>query len=168
MKLTSYARLLAYAGLAALLSNLAYGSAFSDSVSNGFMAINDFFESNQYEAYASIMDFMFFSLLFISVYLIGVRYGLRQAAKPEKAIAILLGILTAFLLVSSGFSIGKLVPYAGWLMFFLLFLVVWLALKGVKNKFYRLVLALLVVLLIVALMNGYFEDLAIRPEEAVE
>ena len=159
--------LLAYCILAAVLSTLSHAGALGDSVSNGLIAVNDFFESNQYEAYASIIDFMFFSILFISIYLIGVRYGLRQVSKPEKTIAVLLGLLTAFLLVSSGFSIGSLLPFVNWILNFLLFSIVWFALKGVQNRFYRFILALLIVLLVIALLSGYFEDLTITPEESV-
>ena len=158
----------AYFILAVALSSLSHAGALGDSISNGLMDVNDFFESNQYEAYASIIDFMFFSILFISIYLIGVRYGLRQVSKPEKTIAVLLGVLTAFLLVSAGFSIGNLLPYVNWILYFLLFSIVWFALKGVQNKFYRFILSLLIVLLIIALLSGYFEDLTIVPEEVAE
>ena len=168
MKLKGYAkRWFIYLGLAVLFSTLSYASALGDSVSKGLIALNGFFESNQYEAYASVIDFTFFSVLFISIYLIGVRYGLRQVTKPEKTIAVLLGLLTAFLLVSSGFSIGHLLPYVNWILYFLLFFIVWVALKGVQKKFYRFVLALLIVLLIIALLSGYFENLTAVPEESV-
>lgn len=168
MKIGKYSkRLLIYLGLAALYSTLSYAAPLSDSISNGLIAVNNFFESNQYEAYASIIDFMFFSILFISIYLIGVRYGLRQVSKPEKTIAVMLGLLTAFLLVSAGFSIGNLIPYVNWVLYFLLFLVLWFVLKGVQSKFYRFVLALLIMLLIIALMSGYFEDLTLSTEESI-
>lgn len=168
MKLMGYTkRLLIYLGLSFMLSTFSYASALSDSVSNGLIAINNFFESNQYEAYASIIDFMFFSALFISIYLIGVRYGLRQVSRPEKTIAVLLGLLTAFLLVSAGFSIDNLIPYVNWILYILLFSIIWFVLKGVQSKFYRFVLALLIVLLIIALLSGYFEDLTLSTEESI-
>ena len=160
-------KMLAYSGLLIMFSTLSYASALSGSISNGLIAINNFFESNQYESYATIIDFFFFSVLFISIYLMGARYGFRQLAKPEKTIAVLLGLLTAFLLVSSGFSIGSLLPYVNWIVYFLMFSVIWFALKGVQNKFYRFILTLLISLLIIALLSGYFEDLAITPEESV-
>ena len=168
MKLMGYTkRLLIYLGLSFMLSTFSYARALSDSVSNGLIAINNFFESNQYEAYASIIDFMFFSALFISIYLIGVRYGLRQVSRPEKTIAVLLGLLTAFLLVSAGFSIDNLIPYVNWILYILLFSIIWFVLKGVQSKFYRFVLALLIVLLIIALLSGYFEDLTLSTEESI-
>ena len=160
-------KLLVHFGLWIMLSTFSYANTLSDSISNSLMVINNFFESNQYGAYASIIDFMFFSMLFISIYLIGVRYGLRQVSKPEKTIAVLLGLLTAFLLVSSGFSLGNLIPYVNWILYFLLFLIIWFALKGVQNKFLRFILALLIVLLIISLLSGYFEDLTVIPEEGV-
>ncbi|MBI4451904.1 hypothetical protein HY637_00610 [Candidatus Woesearchaeota archaeon] len=161
------ARLLVYIGALAAFSILSYAGTLGDSLSEGMISINNFFESNQYEAYASIIDFMFFTLLFVSVYLIGARYGFKQLSKPEKTIAFLLGVLTAFLLVSSGFSIGNLIPYVNWILYFLLFLIIWFVLKGIHSKFWRFVATALILLLIIALLSGYFEDLTVIPEEEV-
>ena len=125
--------------------------------SNALVSFNDFFASNQYQAYAQIIDFIFFSLLFISVYMIGARYGLKQIGKPEKVFVIVVGILTSFLLVSAGFSVTFLVPYIQWLLYFFLFTAIWLILKGIKSKLLRFLLALLITFLIVALLSGSFD-----------
>ena len=125
--------------------------------SNALARMNEFFASNEYQAYAQTIDFIFFSLLFISVYMIGARYGLKQIGKPEKVLVVVLGILTSFLLVSAGFSVALLVPYVQWLLYFLLFTAIWLVLKGIKSKFLRFVIALLIAFLIVVLLSGSLE-----------
>ena len=127
-----------------------------DDFSNALVSFNNFFTSNQYQTYAQIIDFVFFSLLLISVYMIGARYGLKQIGKPEKVFVVVLGILTSFLLVSAGFSVTFLVPYIQWLLYFFLFTAIWLILKGIKSKLLRFLLALLMTFLIVALLSGSF------------
>ena len=147
--------------IAALIANVLFfaasaHAALTDDFSNALASFNNFFASNQYRAYAQIIDFIFFSLLFISVYMIGARYGLKQIGKPEKVFVVVLGILTSFLLVSAGFSVTFLVPYIQWLLYFFLFTAIWLILKGIKSKLLRFLLALLMTFLIVALLSGSF------------
>ena len=127
-------------------------------ISDALMKINNFLSSGQYEAYSQIIDFLFFTLLFISIYMIGVRYAFREVTKPEKTIAVVLGILTSLLLVLGGFSIISLLPYAQWIWYLLLFMVIWFLLKGIKSIGVRFVIALLITLFIIALLSGYFED----------
>ena len=137
-----------------LSATLSFAS-LSDDLSNGLMSVNDFFASNQYQTYAQIIDFIFFSFMFISVYMIGARYGLKEVKRPEKVLAIVLGILSSFLLVSAGFSVTLLVPYIQWLLYFLLFTAIWLLLKSMKSKLLRFLIALLLTFLIVALLSGF-------------
>jgi len=158
-------KLIVYGIFLMLLPTLSYADALTDNISEALLKINNFLDSNQYEAYANLIDFVFFSLLFVSVYLIGARYGFRELGKPEKTIAVLLGFLTAFLLVSGGFSIIELIPYVSWIVYFLIFLVVWLVLKGIHSKFGRFLLALIITLIIIALIGGYFENLDVVPLE---
>lgn len=140
-----------------LLFAAAANAGISSDFSDGLARMNEFFASNQYQAYAQTIDFIFFSLLFISVYMIGARYGLKQIGKPEKVFVVVLGVLSAFLLVSAGFSVALLVPYVQWLLYFLLFTAIWLVLKGMKSKFLRFLIALLLAFLIIVLMSGSFE-----------
>ena len=121
-----------------LLSTLTYAKPFTDAFTGGLTQINDFFANEQYKAYTTAIDFFFFALLFISVYMIGVRYAFKEVKKPEKVIAILLGLMTAFLLVLGGFSATILLPYIHWLLYTLLFIFYWWLLKGIKSKFWRL------------------------------
>src|SRR3989338_6670116 len=143
-----------------LLSTLTYAKPFTDAFTGGLTQINDFFANEQYKAYTTAIDFFFFALLFISVYMIGVRYALKEVKKPEKVIAILLGLMTAFLLVLGGFSATILLPYIHWLLYTLLFIFYWWLLKGIKSKFWRFILALLLTLLTIGLIQGLFDALS--------
>ena len=143
-----------------LLSATAYAKPFTDAFKGGLMQINDFFAGEQYKPYSQAIDFFFFALLFISVYMIGVRYAFKEVKKPEKIIAIVLGLMTAFLLVLGGFSATILLPYIHWLLYTLLFILYWWMLKGVKSKFWRFILALLLTLLTIGLIQGLFGALS--------
>ena len=143
-----------------LLSTLTYAKPFTDAFTGGLTQINDFFANEQYKAYTTAIDFFFFALLFISVYMIGVRYAFKEVKKPEKVIAILLGLMTAFLLVLGGFSATILLPYIHWLLYTLLFIFYWWLLKGIKSKFWRFILALLLTLLTIGLIQGLFDALS--------
>lgn len=157
--------LVIYAILLIAFSTLSYADAITDKFSEALLKINNFFESNQYEAYVNVIDFGFFSLLFISIYLIGARYGFKQLGKPEKTIAVLLGFLTAFLLVSGGFSIAGLIPYMHWALYILLFSITYAILKGVPNKFWRFVFALAITFMIIWIALGYLDALEVTPIE---
>ncbi|MBI2649954.1 hypothetical protein HYX04_01430 [Candidatus Woesearchaeota archaeon] len=142
-----------------LLSSIAYAKPFTDAFRGGLLQINDFFAKEQYKPYSQVIDFFFFSLLFIAIYLMGVRYAFKEVKRPEQVIAILLGLMTAFLLVLGGFSLTILLPYMQWILYVLLFILYWWLLKGIKNKFWRFVLALLLTLLTIALFQGLFDSL---------
>lgn len=140
---------------------LTISSAYAEtdeSFADVLVKINDFFENEQYAAYAKIIDFFVFSLLFISVYLIGVRYAFKQVNKPEKVIALVLGFMSAFLMVSQGKSVIALLPYIDLLLYTFLFIVIWLLLKGIKSKFLRFIIALMITLIAAALLSGFFES----------
>ena len=132
-------------------------ASLSDSFSNGLITFNNFFASNEYQNYAQIIDFAVFSLLFISAYMIGAKYGLKQIGKPEQVFIVVAGILSSFLLVSAGFSLAFLVPYIQYLLYFILFTAIWLLLKGIKSKFLRFLIALLLAALIVGMLSGSFD-----------
>ncbi len=139
-----------------LLSTTTYAKPFTDAFTGGLTEINNFFANEQYKPYAKTIDFFFFALLFIAIYMMGVRYAFKEVKRPEQVIAILLGLMTAFLLVLGGFSATILLPYLHWLLYTLLFILYWWLLKGIKNKFWRFVLALLLTLLTIALIQGLF------------
>ena len=87
--------------------------------------------------------------------MIGVRYAFKQLNKPEKLIAVVLGLMSALLLVAQGKSILSLVPLIALFLYFLLFTLIWWLLKGIKSKLARFVLALLLTLLIILLIEGW-------------
>src|SRR3989338_5062509 len=143
-----------------LFSTITYAKPFTDAFRSGLIQINDFFSKEQYKPYATAIDFFFFALLFISIYMMGTRYAFKEVKKPEKVIAILLGLMTAFLLVLGGFSATILLPYIAWILYTLLFILYWWLLKGIKNKFWRFILALLLTLLTIGLIQGLFGTLS--------
>ncbi|MBI2559169.1 hypothetical protein HYW20_07655 [Candidatus Woesearchaeota archaeon] len=142
--------------LVVVLSSTAYAKPFTEAFKGGLIEINNFFEQENYKPYSKTIDFVFFSLLFISIYMIGVRYAFKEVKRPETLIAVLLGLMSAFLLVLGGFSATILLPYLNWLLYTLLFILYWWLLKGIKNKFWRFILALLLTLLTIALVQGLF------------
>ena len=142
-----------------LFSITAYAKPFTDSFRGGLIQINDFFASEQYKAYAAAIDFFFFSFLFIAIYMMGARYAFKEVKRPEQVIVILLGLMTAFLMVLGGFSATILLPYMNWLLYVLLFILIWLMLKSIKSKFWRFVLALLLTLLIIGLLQWLYNNL---------
>src|SRR3989338_6483103 len=119
----------------------------------------DKFLNNKDNRYLTIIDFLFFSLLFVSVYLIGVKYAFKELKRAEKTIVILLGVMTAYLLVLADISVTYLLPYIHYIFYFLLFLLYWWMLKGLKSKFWRFVLALLLTVLTIWLLSGLIEGL---------
>ena len=141
--------------LIVLLSTIAYAQSLSDSIKDNLGRFNDFLENGEYENYAKAIDFFVFSLLFISIYMIGVKYAFRQLNKPEKLIAVVLGLMSALLLVAQGKSILSLVPFIAFFLYFLLFSLIWWLLKGISSKIARFVLALLLTLLVILLIEGW-------------
>lgn len=141
--------------IAILLLNIVNAQSLSESIQENLAKFNDFLDTGEYENYAKVIDFFVFSLLFISVYMIGVRYAFRQLNKPEKLIAVVLGLMSALLLVAQGKSILSLVPFIAFFLYFLLFSLIWWLLKGISSKFGRFVLALLLTLLIILLIEGW-------------
>ena len=141
--------------IAILLSNIANAQSLSESVRDSIIKFNEFLESGEYENYAKVIDFIVFSLLFISIYMIGVRYAFRQLDKPEKLIAVVLGLMSALLLVAQGKSILSLVPLIALFLYFLLFTLIWWLLKGIKSRIGRFVLALLLTLLVILVIEGW-------------
>ena len=146
-----------------LLSTITYARPFTEILSGGLLQINNFFENEGYAPYATAIDFFFFSLLFIAIYMMGARYSFKEVKRPEQVIVILLGLMTAFLLVLADISAVILLPYIHWLFYVLLFMLYWWLLKGVQNKFWRFVLALLLTILTIALVQGLYNYLT-RPE----
>jgi len=146
-----------------LLSTSAFArpvtDAAFDSIRGGLVQINNFFTGQQYQPYAKAIDFFFFSFLFIAIYMMGARYAFKEIKRPEQVIVILLGLMTAFLLVLADISAVALLPFIHWLFYLLLFILYWWLLKGIKNNFWRFVLALLLTLLTIGLIQGLFNTL---------
>ncbi len=142
-----------------ILSGITYAKPFTNAFEGGLININNFFEAREYEAYSKTIDFFFFTLLFIAIYMMGARYAFKEVKRPEQAIVILLGLMTSILLVIAGISATILLPYIHWIFYILLFILYWWLLKGIKNKFWRFLLALLLTLLTIALFQGLFNAL---------
>ena len=138
-----------------LLINIAYARTIAEVFGNALAEMGNFFELGQYEPYSNAIDFFLFSILFVSLYMSGARNVFKEFKRPEKIIVVLLGLVTAFLLVLAGFSITLLLPYVHWILFLLLFLLLLWLLKGVEGKFWRFALALALALLPLALLQGY-------------
>src|SRR3989338_6664133 len=149
--------------LLVILSSFVSAMPITDSIAGAFggglIQINNFFESRQYEPYSKAIDFFFFALLFTAVYMMGARYAFKEMKRPEQVIVILLGLMTAFLIVLADISATVLLPYIHWLFYVLLFTLYWWLLKGIKNPFWRFVLALLLTLLTIGLVQGLFSAL---------
>ncbi|MBI2655224.1 hypothetical protein HYX06_02255 [Candidatus Woesearchaeota archaeon] len=138
-----------------LVADIAHARTISEVFGNALAKIGNFFEPGQYEPYSNAIDFFLFSVLFISLYMSGAKNVFKEMKKPEKIIVILLGLVTAFLLVLAGFSITLLLPYIHWILFLLLFLLLFWLFKGIESKPWRFVLALALALLPLALLQGY-------------
>ena len=145
------------------LSSSAFARPVTDSIAGAFggglLQINNFFEGRQYEPYSKAIDFFFFAFLFTAIYMMGARYAFKEMKRPEQVIVILLGLMTAFLLVLADISATVLLPYIHWLFYLLLFILFWWLLKGIKNPFWRFLLALLLTILTIALLQGLLNSL---------
>src|SRR3989338_9484108 len=151
-----------------LFSTFTYAKPFTDAFRGGLLQINDFFVNEQYKPYSATIDFFFFALLFIAIYMMGARYAFKEMKRPEQVIVILLGLMTAFLLVLADISATVLLPYIHWLFYVLLFTLYWWLLKGIKNPFWRFVLALLLTLLTIGLVQGLFSALQAHEISGIE
>lgn len=154
----------------ALLATISYAKSFTDVLGNSFILINDFFKNENYKPYSLIIDFFVFSVVFMAIYMRGVKFAFKEVTKTEKALAVILGLTTAFLMVIGGYSISKLLPFVNWLLFFLLFALIWWLLKDMKSKWARFFLALLLTLLLLLLFFTLFSATSYRiscPEKAL-
>ncbi|MBI2101223.1 hypothetical protein HYT53_01305 [Candidatus Woesearchaeota archaeon] len=142
--------------LIVLFSTITYAKPFTDVLRDSLTRINDFFAQENYKPYAKTIDFFIFSIIFISIYLIGVRYAFKEVKRPEQAVAIVLGFTTAFLFVLRDYSITSLLPYMQYLLYAFIFVMWMLVLKGIKSKFWRFVLALLLTLLTIGLVQWLY------------
>lgn len=141
-----------------LAFDIAYAQDYNEAFGNIMAKINDFFENEEYTAYAKTIDLVFFSLLFTSIYMVGVKYAFKQVSRVERLLAVLLGFMSAFLMVSQGKSIIALLPYIDLLLYTFLFILLWLALKAIKSKFWRFIAALMLTLIAAAFLGGFFES----------
>src|SRR3989338_4564885 len=136
-----------------VLSSFASAITIGDGFRGGLLSVNNFFSGQQFQPYAKTIDFVFFALFFTAVYMMGARYAFKEMKRPEQVIVILLGLMTAFLLVLAGWSATILLPYIHWLFYILLFAFYFWLLKGIKSKFWRFLLALLLTLLTIWLLS---------------
>ena len=149
-----------------LFSSIVYAAPITDMFVGGLVQINNFFVNEQFAPYATAIDFFFFTLLFTAIYMMGARYAFKEIKRPEQVIVILLGLMTGFLLVLGGFSATIVLPYIQWLLYLLLFWIIWKLLSGIKNPFWRFILALLLTLLLIALWQGMFNALTVSDAQA--
>ena len=139
-----------------LLSNIAYAKPFTEGFDSVLIKVNDFFGKEQYKAYSKTIDFIVFALIFIAIYMRGVKFAFKEINKTEKLLAVILGLTTAFLMVIGDFSIVALLPFVNWFLYFLLFALIWWLLKDMKSKFWRFLLALALTLLLLLLSQLLF------------
>jgi len=139
-----------------LLSNIAYAKPFTEGFDSVLIKANDFFGKEQYKAYSKTIDFIVFALIFIAIYMRGVKFAFKEINKTEKLLAVILGLTTAFLMVIGDFSIVALLPFVNWFLYFLLFALIWWLLKDMKSKFWRFLLALALTLLLLLLSQLLF------------
>lgn len=154
----------------ALLATTSYAKSFTDVLGNSFILINDFFKNENYKPYSLIIDFFVFSVVFMAIYMRGVKFAFKEVTKTEKALAVILGLTTAFLMVIGGYSISKLLPFLQYLLFFLLFALMWWLLKDMKSKWTRFFLALLFTLLLILIFLALFSGISTNiscPESAL-
>ncbi|MBI3035706.1 hypothetical protein HYY71_05280, partial [Candidatus Woesearchaeota archaeon] len=59
---------------------------FTEAFRGALIGINDFFAKEQYEAYAKTIDFFVFSILFVLIYMIGVKYAFKEVKRIERVI----------------------------------------------------------------------------------
>ena len=139
-----------------LFATIAYAKSFTDVLGESFSLINDFFKNEGYKPYSLIIDFFVFFVVFLAIYMRGIKFAFKEVTKTEKALAVILGLATAFLMVIGGYSISKLLPFVNLLLYFLLFALMWWLLKDMKSKWARFFLALLLTLLLLLLFLALF------------
>jgi hypothetical protein len=133
-------------------------AALSDSFVRVFTKIDTFFTAQAYKPYAKTIDFFFFTLFFIAIYLQVIKYAFKENTRTVKFIAILLGFMSGFLLTAGRYSIQKLIPYIPWLIFFLVaafFYRLFTGFEWPKGKFARLLLSFLLAFLTVWLVSQW-------------
>lgn len=140
-----------------LSSGIASAASTPDFFGRGLSGVNDFLAQGKNNPYIKIIDFVFFALLFVSIYTIGAVYAFKDFKRAERMIAILLGIMTAFLLVLAKISVTALLPYVHWIFYILLFALFFWVLKGMQKKFGRFIMALLLTLAAIWLFNAFAE-----------
>lgn len=129
-----------------LLSTFVYAKPFTEAFIGALTIIHDFFVQEQYKPFAKVIDFFVFLFLFIFVYMKGAQFAFKEVKRPEQGIVIVLGIVTAFLLVVADVSISGLLPFINWIFYILSFILSWIMLKNVRNSVLRFILALLITL----------------------
>ncbi len=148
-------------GTLLLSPSIVSAQTLADFFGSGLYGINSFLQQGASNSYIKTIDFVFFAMLFVSVYLIGAKYAFKELKRPEKAVAVLLGLMTAFLLVLAGISIGVLLPYVNWILYVMLFGLLYALLKGIKKKLLRFLLALLLTLGAIWLANALTEGFGV-------
>ncbi len=142
--------------LAAPLASAALLSNVGDSFASLFTKIDRFFSGQQYKPYTKTIDFFFFTLLFVSIYLVVIKYAFKENTRIVKFIAFLLGLMSGFLLVQGGYTTAGLLPYIPWFLFILLagFIFYFLGRMGMKGWLWRLLLSFFIAAILIFLL-GY-------------
>lgn len=143
-----------------LLSSIVVSAAtLPDFFGRGLRSVNSFLAQGKNNPYMKVIDFVFFALLFVSIFTMGAVYAFKEFKRAERTIAILLGLMTAFLLVLANISVTILLPYIHWIFYILLFGIFYWLLKGIKSKFWRFLLALLLTLLTIWLLSWLLQGI---------
>lgn len=128
-------------------------------ISESFSKINDFFENETYKQYSTIIDFF----LFFTISLIAIVIG-AKAVFPEqrhvRAIGVIFAFLTTLTLIKAGISLETLIPYASFIVFLGLIIIIYflfLALGLKQRKLIAFFLSLLITFIIFVMLGWVFD-----------
>jgi hypothetical protein len=150
-------RMMMFIALALLLLPFVH-AALSDGFARTFVKIDTFFTAQQYKPYAKTIDFLFFTMFFMALYVQIIKYAFKEETKQVKFIAVLLGIMSGFLLTAGGYSVQKLIPYLPWLIYFLLaafFYRLFVGMDWPKSNGWKLFLSLVLAALLLWLLSHW-------------
>ena len=142
--------------IAVLLSNFAFARTPGEIFTDSLISMNNFFENESYKPFSKLIDFVFFSIVFMSLFTVGAKKVFSEYTKPIQVIVILFGLALALVFVLADISFMNLFKYAWYILYILLFglLYYMLGKLGMKNWFGKFLLALLIILAIILLISG--------------
>ncbi|MFH1850318.1 MAG: hypothetical protein ABH879_09155 [archaeon] len=155
-------RLFPILAMALLLVPIAFAAsdAFTGALKNAADIVRDFI-STGYDSYYQLVDFVLFFILFTVVFMLGLNKVFGEQNRQVKTLAVVLALIVSFALVKSGITLKILAPYARFLLFVVMVLVLYaLLLKfGMENhKIMAIIIAVLLTLLAFYVANSLFKE----------